>query len=140
MEFLKAATLTEFKPNTNANPVAKRRERLAFKVEEQLRLAQDSTYRPTKIVWNRTADGSEHKVEQPKRIKRWWTEQADGSVQLTVRYGSKPFELAKGKNAILLKSKEDVEPTLRNLKLAVLAGEFDTLLQQQVGYGKRVAK
>ncbi len=133
MNFLQSATLTEYKANTHTNPVAKRRERLAFKVEEQLRLAQDSTYRPTKIVWSRGADGTEHKVEQPKRIKRWWNEQADGTVQLTVRYGSKPFELAKGKNAVLLKNKEAVETTLRSLKLAVLSGEFDELLSTQIG-------
>ena len=63
-----------------------------------------------------------------------------GAVQLTVRYGSKPLEFAKGKNAIALKSKEDVEPTLRKLKLAVLAGEFDEMLAQQVGVVKRSVK
>ena len=63
-----------------------------------------------------------------------------GAVQLTVRYGSKPLEFAKGKNAIALKSKEDVEPTLRKLKLAVLAGEFDEMLAQQVGITRRITK
>ena len=59
---------------------------------------------------------------------------------LTVRYGSKPLEFAKGKNAIALKSKEDVEPTLRKLKLAVLGGEFDEMLAQQIGVVKRSVK
>ena len=40
------------------------------------------------------------------RIKRWWIEREDGSVHLTVRYGSKPLEFAKGKNAIALNSKQ----------------------------------
>ena len=57
-----------------------------------------------------------------------------------MRYGSKPLEFAKGKNAIALKSKEDVEPTLRKLKLAVLSGEFDEMLAQQVGVVKRSDK
>ena len=61
-------------------------------------------------------------------------------MQLTVRYGSKPLEFAKGKNAIALKSKEDVEPTLRKLKLAVLGGEFDEMLAQQIGVVKRSVK
>ena len=61
-------------------------------------------------------------------------------MQLTVRYGSKPLEFSKGKNAIALKNKGDVELTLRNLKLAVLGGEFDSMLEQQVGIYKRISK
>ena len=140
MSFLNQVELSVYKPNTQRSPIARRREKLAFKLEEQLKLATDSTYQPTKIVWNTDSDGNQHKLEQPKRIKRWWIEHTDGSVQLTVRYGSKPLEFAKGKNAIALKSKEDVEPTLRKLKLAVLAGEFDNMLEQQVGVGRRIGK
>ena len=140
MSFLNQVELSVYKPNTQRSPIARRREKLAFKLEEQLKLAIDSTYQPTKIVWNTDSDGNQHKVEQPKRIKRWWIEHTDGSVQLTVRYGSKPLEFAKGKNAIALKRKEDVEPTLRKLKLAVLAGEFDEMLAQQIGVVKRSVK
>jgi hypothetical protein len=137
MSFLNQVELGVYKPNTQRSSIARRREKLAFKLEEQLKLAIDSTYQPTKIVWSSDSDGNQHKVEQPKRIKRWWVELHDGAVQLTVRYGSKPLEFAKGKNAIALKRKEDVEPTLRKLKLAVLAGEFDEMLAQQVGVVKR---
>jgi hypothetical protein len=137
MSFLNQVELGVYKPNTQRSPIARRREKLAFKLEEQLKLAIDSTYQPTKIVWSSDSEGNQHKVEQPKRIKRWWVELHDGAVQLTVRYGSKPLEFAKGKNAISLKRKEDVEPTLRKLKLAVLAGEFDEMLAQQVGVVKR---
>ena len=140
MSFLNQVELSVYKPNTQRSPIARRREKLAFKLEEQLKLAIDSTYQPTKIVWNTDSDGNQHKVEQPKRIKRWWIEHTDGSVQLTVRYGSKPLEFAKGKNAIALKRKEEVEPTLRKLKLAVLGGEFDEMLEQQIGVVKRSVK
>ena len=140
MSFIQSVKLAEYKPGSVRSPVARRREKLAFKVEEQIKLAIDSTYRPTKIVWSRSADGTEHKVEQPKRIKRWWVEAVDGTVQLTVRYGAKPLELAKGKNAIALKSKDEVEDTLRKLQQAVLNGEFDTILEQQIGVSKPVRK
>ena len=140
MSFIQTVKLAEYKPGSVRSPVARRREKLAFKVEEQIKLAIDSTYRPTKIVWSRSADGTEHKVEQPKRIKRWWVEAVDGTVQLTVRYGAKPLELAKGKNAIALKSKDEVEDTLRKLQQAVLNGEFDTILEQQIGVTKPVRK
>ena len=140
MSFLNQVELSVYKRSTQRSPIARRREKLAFKLEEQLKLAIDSTYQPTKIVWNTDSDGNQHKLEQPKRIKRWWIEHTDGSVQLTVRYGSKPLEFAKGKNAIALKRREDVEPTLRKLKLAVLAGEFDEMLAQQVGVVKSSVK
>ena len=140
MSFLNQVELSTYKLKTQKSPTARRREKLAFKLEEQLKLASDSSYQPTKIVWNTDSDGNQHKVEQPKRIKRWWVELDGGVVQLTVRYGSKPLEFAKGKNAIALKSKEDVEPTLRKLKLAVLGGEFDEMLTQQVGVTRRVVK
>ena len=140
MSFISSVTLSVYTPNTQSSPIVRRRDKLAFKVEEQLKLAVDSTYKPTKIVWNTDSNGNQHKVEQPKRIKRWWIEHTDGTVQLTVRYGSKALEFAKGKNAIVLKCKEDVEPTLRKLKLAVLAGEFDNMLEQQVGVGRRIGK
>ena len=140
MSFIQQVELSFYKPNTQKNPVARRREKLAFKVEEQIKLAVDSTYQPTKIVWSSDSAGNQHKVEQPKRIKRWWVELTDGTVQLTVRYGSKPLEFSKGKNATALKKKGDVELTLRNLKLAVLGGEFDSMLEQQVGIYKRISK
>lgn len=44
------------------------------------------------------------------------------------------------RSPIALKRKEDVEPTLRKLKLAVLGGDFDEMLQQQVGVVSRIAK
>jgi hypothetical protein len=140
VSFLNQVELSTTNPTLKKSPIARRREKLAFKLEEQLKLASYSTYQPTKIVWNTDSDGNQHKVEQPKRIKRWWVELDGGAVQLTVRYGSKLLEFAKGKNAIALKCKEDVEPTLRKLKLAVLAGEFDEMLTQQVGVTRRVVK
>nr|WP_213395945.1 DUF6641 family protein [Yoonia sp.] len=140
MSFIQTVKLAEYKPGTVRSPIARRREKLAFKVDEQIKLAVDSTYRPTKIIWSKSADGTEHKVEQPKRIKRWWVEAADGTVQLTVRYGSKPLELAKGKSAIALNSKAEVEGTLRNLQHAVLGGELDAILEQQIGFRLSITK
>jgi hypothetical protein len=46
-------------------------------------------------------------------------------VNLSVRYGSKPLELAKGKNAIELNQASEIVPTLELIKNAVVAGELD---------------
>ena len=48
--------------------------------------------------------GKQNKVEVAKRVKRWWTASVDGKINLIVRYGSKPLEFPKGKNAIELAS------------------------------------
>ena len=59
---------------------------------------------------------------------------------LTIRYGNKLIELEKGKNAIELSSKAELEPTLQNIKKAVDNGEFDALLEEQLAYGSRLTK
>lgn len=63
---------------------------------------------------------------------------ADGTVLLTVRYGSKALELVKGKNAIVINSERELPTVLKRLKEAVEAGEFDKLLNEQVTYGTAV--
>jgi hypothetical protein len=140
MSFLSNVTLSQYSGKELRNPAAMRRHKLSEKIEQQLKLVADPNYRPTKTVWNVAEDGSERLFEKPMRIKRWWVEKVDGTVLLTVRYGSRPLELAKGKNAIELTSKEALELTLRNLKLAVLSGELDQLLLAQVRYGGRKSK
>ena len=102
--------------------------------------ATTSNYKPTKIKWVRNEDGTERKLEIPKRIRRWWCEQQGGTVLLTIRYANKVIELEQGKNAIELPSKSELEPTLQSIKKAVDDGEFDTLLEQQLAYGSRLTK
>ncbi len=138
MSFLNALTLTQYTVNDIKVPVVHRRKKLVAKLSEQIKLASDTDYRPLKLTWHKDAEGREHRVEVPKRVRRWWTENGNGTVQLTVRYGSKPLELAKGKNAIVVNSKAELPTVLAHLRAAAEKGEFDTLLLQQVSYGKRV--
>jgi hypothetical protein len=49
-----------------------------------------------------------------------------------VRYGSKPLELAKGKNAIVVNSKAELPTVLAHLRAAAEKGEFDELLTAQL--------
>ena len=122
------------------NSFLNRRRKLIAKIDEQIRLATDSNYKPTKIKWVQNEDGTERKLETPKRVRRWWTEQQGGTILLTTRYGNKVIEFEKGKNAIELSSKAELEPTLQNIKKAVDNGEFDTLLEQQLAYGSHLKK
>ena len=70
-------------------------------------------------------------VEIAKRVKRWWTASVDCKINLVVRYGSKPLEFAKGKNAIELASEAEVADTLRNVREATELGQLDELIEQQ---------
>ena len=55
-----------------------------------------------------------------------------------VRYGSKPLEFAKGKNAIELASEAEVADTLRKVREAAELGELDALIEQQAQFGRRL--
>ena len=68
------------------------------------------------------------------------TKSLGGTTLLTIHYGNKVFELEKGKYAIELSSKAELEPTLQNIKKAVENGEFDRPLEEQLVYGSRLTK
>ena len=140
MALLKSLKLSPYNPTNRNNSFLKRRRKLIPKIEEQILIATDSNYKPTKIKWIHNEDGTERKLEIPKRVRRWWAEQLGGTILLTIRYGNKVIELEKGKNAIELSSKAELEPTLQRIKKAVDNGEFDTLLEEQLAYGSHLKK
>ena len=129
MKVLSTLKFVAYTPANNNTVEATRRRKLVAKIEEQLALAANPDYQPTKIKRVKDAEGNVEKVEVAKRIKRWWSATADGKVNLTVRYGSKPIEFAKGKNAIELDNEEQVAATLLKVKEAVNEGEFDALIE-----------
>ena len=137
---LKLLKLVPNKKSNSNNSFLKRRRKLIAKINEQILLATDSNYKPKKIKWVRNEDGTERKLEIPKRIRRWWCEQQGGTILLTIRYGNKVIELEQGKNAIELSSKAELEPMLQSIKKAVDNGEFDVLLEKQLTYGSRLTK
>ena len=138
MTLLNAFTLTTYETDNRVSPTVHRRRKLVAKIDEQIRLATDSSYQPTKQTWHKDSEGREQRVTVPKRVRRWWTVRSDGTVLLTVRYGSRALELAKGKNAIVVNSVAELPTVLKRLAEAVAAGEFDKLLEEQASYGKRV--
>ena len=140
MALLNSHKLILYEPTNRNNSFLKRRCKLIAKIDEQILLATDSNYKPTKIKWVRNEDGTERKLEIPKRLRRWWTEQQGGTILLTIRYGNKVIEIEQGKNAIKLSSKAELEPTLQSIKKAVENGDFDRLLEEQLAYGSYLTK
>jgi len=105
-----------------------------------MQLATNKDYTPTQHKWVTDEQGKQTKVEVEvaKRVKWWWTASADGKINLVVRYGSKPLEFAKGKNAIELASEEKVADTLRKVQEAAELGELNALIEQQARFGRRL--
>lgn len=65
--------------------------------------------------------------------KPWWFSAPNGKIALALRYGAKPLEIAKGKNAIEVANMDDLVATLEVIKQAVHAGELDAQIEQASG-------
>ena len=139
MTVLTKLNLVAYERESARDPKIQRRKKLIAKIEAQIQLATDPNFQPMKTKWIKDEYGSDQKVTVPKRVKRCWHENLDGSVVLTIRYGSKPLEFAKGKAGIALEKANAVVPTLEQVKTGVANGELDTLLEGQ-GFRKPVAK
>jgi hypothetical protein len=113
-----------------ANPIVQRRLKLASKIAEQIELStaqrEGRTYAPKRLkTVTDQQTGQRSTVESVKRVKEWFWIADNGKINLSVQYGSKTLELAKGKNAIEVGSGDELLATLDLLKDAVLAGELD---------------
>jgi len=122
--------LVASKKERNVSPIVARRNKLVSKIEEQLAFAtaqrEGQIYAPKRLknVIDKVT-GEKKTVESAKRIKEWYWTNSAGKINLSIRYGSKTLELAKGKNAIELNNGEELLATLALLKDAVIAGELD---------------
>ena len=134
MTALAGLKLTATQKPTQMSPVQQRRNKLAKRLWEQMELAKaqqaGTTFAPTRFRSVVQIDTGQRKhVEVAKRIKQWWFVADNGKLVLSVRYGTKVLELAKGKWAVEVGSDKELVPTLELLKGAVLAGELDAQIE-----------
>ncbi|NBS40954.1 MAG: hypothetical protein EBS73_17245, partial [Betaproteobacteria bacterium] len=64
-----------------------------------------------------------------RRVRPWWFHTDNGRLALTVRYGSRVLELAKGKSAIDIADQAALIAALEVLAQAVSAGELDAAIE-----------
>jgi len=146
MTVLDTLNFVAFNPLQNNNSIAVRRCKLIAKIDELIQLAANKDYTPMQHKWVTDEHGNQRKVEAAKRIKRWWTASVDGKINLVVRYGNKPLEFTKGKNAIERKnaielaSDAEVADVLAKVREAAEYGELDALIEQQAQFGRRVTQ
>jgi hypothetical protein len=129
MSFIAKLKLVSSKRERNLSPILMRRQKLASKIEEQIELARcqknGTLYAPKRLKTVTNELGERVVIETTKRVKEWfWTTQ-NNKINLSIRYGSKTLELAKGKNAIELGSQDELIETLALIQQVVIGGELD---------------
>ena len=129
MSFISKLKLVASKRERNLSPIMVRRHKLSTKIEEQLELARSqkngTLYAPKRLKTVTNEVGERVVVETTKRVKEWFWTTPNNKINLSVRYGSKTLELAKGKNAIELGTQDELIETLALLQQVVIGGELD---------------
>ena len=134
MTTLNGLKLTAAQKPTQMTSVEQRRNKLAKRLWEQIELAKaqqtGTTFAPIKFrsITDKET-GQRKQVEIAKRVKAWWFVAENGKLVLSVRYGTKVLELAKGKVAVEVGGAKDLVPVLEVLKGAVLGGELDAQIE-----------
>ena len=118
--------------------VVKRRYKLSNKLWEQIQLARsqflNEPFAVTKMKTVKNVDtGTSETIAVNKRIRPWWFNSETGSMCVTIKYGTKVIELAKGKPSIEVSDKDQLISTLELVKKAVEAGELDQQIDQASG-------
>lgn len=116
-------------PNIKIKSVMNKREQLKTKLSEQILMAADRSYAPTKNKWITDADGHVRRVALPVKVARWWSEVESGKVQIYLYFKGKILELEPEKDAIEVSSLNDLIPTFRSLQKSIDLGDFDDLLK-----------
>ena len=137
------STLNTLKLVTAVKPqqmpdVVKRRYKLCNKLWEQIQLAKSQfNNEPLNITKMKTVKnvdtGTSETIAVNKRIRPWWFNSETGSLYVTIKYGTKVIELAKGKPSIEVTDKDQLISTLELVKKAVEAGELDQQIDQASG-------
>lgn len=134
MSALNGLKLTAAQKPTSLPAVQQRRNKLVKRIWEQIELARaaqnGSTFAPVKFrSYTDKETGQRKQVETHKRVKQWWFTAENGKLALSVRFGPKVLELAKGKYAVEVADKADLVNVLEVVRTAVENGELDTAIE-----------
>jgi hypothetical protein len=145
MSVLTGLKLVAAKRPTKVSDVVLRRTKISKRLLEQIELAKimqgQNGIAPTKLrIETDAVTGEERTTEVRKRVKEWFFTADNGKLVVTLRYGSKTIEFAKGKTAVELSSAEQLVSTLSMLRDAVNSGELDTQLEAASAQVKEMFK
>lgn len=134
MNALTGLKLTTAKKQTQLPQVQQRRNKLLKRIWEQIELAKaeqnGQVFSVTRLrSYKDSETGIRKQIETQKRVKAWWFTGDNGKLALSVRYGARVLELAKGKYAVEVGTVQDLVPTLQTIKAAVEVGELDNAIE-----------
>jgi hypothetical protein len=120
------------------SPAFQRRNKLTGKLADQIAAAEaaaeGTVYTAKRMKFVQDSESGHRKpVEISTRVKQWWWKASNGKVMLALRYGSKPVEFSKGKNAVEVGGMEELVAALHAIREAVGAGELDAQIEQASG-------
>ena len=138
MSALANLKLVNIKRPVHLSPVVQRRNKVAARIHEQIELAKSrlegTSFNPTRLRTVKDSEtGMNKTVSVPKRVKEWWFTSDSGKLCLSLRYGAKVIEIAKGKTAVELTGEKELVKTLEILKQAVEGGELDAQIEVVAG-------
>ena len=146
MTVLANLKLVNAKRPVRQSPVLQRRNKVVARIHEQIELAKAKlegvSFNPTRLRTIKDAEtGLNKTVSVPKRVKEWWFTADSGKLCVSLRYGAKVIEIAKGKTAVELAGEKDLVATLEVLTRAVERGELDAQIEAvagtvKAGFGK----
>ena len=128
MSILTTLAFVPLPRSTVADPVIQRRATFIKQLEQQRELAREQGFEPTKRKWVVNVDGSKQLVTVPKRVKRWWRMDAQGTCFLVLRYGNRVVTLSAGRTAIAVGPKSKLVSVIDTVITAAKAGEMDAVL------------
>jgi hypothetical protein len=112
---------------TFQDPVALKRSKFISRVSEQLEIA-NHLMKGEQIPFTSFHDPVS--LKRPRKVSPWWWTDKDGKFLMTIKYGTKVIELAKGKSAVQAETLDQIIEVLKSLKLATSNGELDLHLSQ----------
>ena len=138
MSALANLKLVAAKRAVQLSPVIQRRNKVSMRIGEQIEFAQakldGKLYAPMKQCTVKDEETGEiTTVQVAKRVKEWWFATDNGKLCVSLRYGAKVVEIAKGKTAVEVASDKELVATLELLRQAVNAGELDTQIEAVAG-------
>lgn len=128
MSILSALAFVPLPRKTMADPAIQRRAKFIKQLEQQRELAREQGFVPTKRKWVVTVDGAKQLITVPKRVKRWWRMDAQGTCFLVLRYGNRVITLNAGRTAIAVGPKSKLVLVIDTVITATKAGEMDAML------------
>ena len=113
--------------------ILQRRNKLINALHDQLELARAEAEGREYLKTRRrhvknTVTGEYAEAMVSRKPRAWFWTANDGKVYISLRYGTRVIEIAKGKSAIEVGEKRQLVPVIEALKQAVAAGEVDQQL------------